>query len=381
MASFWQRSTVQVRVTLICCGILPLAGAAAFAPRAPKTVDSRSPHSSPPYNILSLGTVEGRPFIAVALNDKGVVIGYPERKRVGTREFTPRNGYIWSNGQFKKIGNPPAGEELVPLGINSSGEVVCSRKTTGRVSIYLWSRNRMRMIASFTGYFGDWYERAFINNLGDIVFTERENDGHSRTFMWTKAGGLKTISLRGAESTTAYALNDKQEVLVQAVSQQRMLRTVLWRAGQEQLLDGLPLQGVTAMNNRGQVVGNLPIFDPGSTVQAVPTHPFLWWNGSLRDLAEKANLNHGSWMGGDPGVNDRGEIIVGSALWRNGGIQELKSLVSRPGAWQSLSGHAINNAGQITGSGFLKSEPRSFLMTPRNSGTPNSPTKTETTRK
>lgn len=344
MASFWQRSTTRTRVTLICCGMLPLAGAAAFAPIAPKPIHNRSPLNSPRYNIVSLGTVEGRPFIAVALNDKGVVIGYPERKRLATRKWTPRNGYTWSNGQFKKIVHPPAGEELVPLGINNTGEVVCSRKTAGRVSIYLWSRNRMRVIASFTGYFGEWYERAFINNLGDVVFTEREIDGHNQSFMWTKAGGLKTISLRGAESTTAYGLNDKQEVLLGAVSQQRMLRTVLWRAGKEQLLDGLPLHGVTAMNNRGQVVGNLPIFDPGSTVQAVPTHPFLWRNGSLRDLAKETKLKHGNWMGGDPGINDRGEIIVGSALWWNGGIQQLHSLVSRPGAWHSMSGHAINNA-------------------------------------
>ncbi len=120
--------------------------------------------------------------------------------------------------------------------------------------------------------------------------------------------------------------------------------------------------GPNALNNRGQVVGDMNM--PGDLTH----HPFLWDRGSLTDLGT---------LGGDNGdaewINDAGEV-VGDAdypipcpgcgtpqihrafLWRKGVMTDLGTVDKCSVAW------GINSRGQIVGaSGICGTAVHAFL--------------------
>jgi probable HAF family extracellular repeat protein len=101
------------------------------------------------------------------------------------------------------------------------------------------------------------------------------------------------------------------------------------------------------LNNRGQVIGKMNL--PGDET----AHPFLWERGFLRDLGTLG----GTFATADR-INDAGEIAGGSQIkgdsaflafqWKNGVMTNLGAL---PGDDCSFA-QSINSKGQIVGASF-----------------------------
>jgi probable HAF family extracellular repeat protein len=126
---------------------------------------------------------------------------------------------------------------------------------------------------------------------------------------------------------------------------------------------------VTALNNRGQVLGRSSIAsDPGACSGFESTNPdchaFLWDQGTLIDLTTSTI---GAILLGAGAINDAGEIVGGATfpdgsldafVWRNGVAIDLGNL----GDAASIA-FAINSHSQVVGGTFLPNgfHSRAFL--------------------
>ena len=115
------------------------------------------------------------------------------------------------------------------------------------------------------------------------------------------------------------------------------------------------------INSSGQVTGVSNLSRGGQ-------HAFLY-DGTMHDLGTLG----GSFSQGF-GINSSGQI-VGSSLTSSSssdaflydrihGMVDLNSLINPSSGWVLASGAAINDAGQITGSGFIGGQDHAFLLTP-----------------
>jgi probable HAF family extracellular repeat protein len=102
------------------------------------------------------------------------------------------------------------------------------------------------------------------------------------------------------------------------------------------------------INNYDQIVG-----ESGS-------HAFLWENGSggMIDLG----------IGSAVAINDYAQVVGSSGgaafLWENGTMYDLNTLLVGGSGWMLSEATAINNVGQIVGSGLINGEIHGCLLTP-----------------
>lgn len=122
----------------------------------------------------------------------------------------------------------------------------------------------------------------------------------------------------------------------------------------------------TAINNAGQVVGTLHSF-----YQGYPSPAFIYSSGVATDLG---TLGGSSTTPHD--INNHGIIIGESTLsdassrafiYRNGAMTDLNTLIANSG-WVLTSASALNDPGQIVGTGTLNGAVHGFLLNPIQSG-------------
>ena len=120
------------------------------------------------------------------------------------------------------------------------------------------------------------------------------------------------------------------------------------------------------INDRGQAVGY------SETGAGATRHAFLTTDGVIHDL--------GTLPGFDDSVaydvDGAGEAVGAAApapdapnaralLWRGGRTVDLNGLLPLNSGWVLEEARAINNRGQIAGTGLFHGAPRAFLLTPR----------------
>jgi probable HAF family extracellular repeat protein len=116
------------------------------------------------------------------------------------------------------------------------------------------------------------------------------------------------------------------------------------------------------VNDRGQVVGEIPAGKDGSS-----THAFLFTGGHLRDLGTLPGRPGSTARG----INEAGTVVGASGgrafVYSNGKMTDLNALLA-PAARKSglvLTGAvAVNNKGQIAVNGVLNGHTHAYLLTP-----------------
>jgi probable HAF family extracellular repeat protein len=118
--------------------------------------------------------------------------------------------------------------------------------------------------------------------------------------------------------------------------------------------DSSQAQGI---NNAGQVVGI------AGTAKDIPPHGFLYSNGKMTDLGPL-----GSSAGGPQSINASGLAVgwdaAAPSLYKDGKRIDLNTLIPSNAGWTLLSASAINNSGQIAGSGYAPGGLHAYLLTP-----------------
>ena len=113
-----------------------------------------------------------------------------------------------------------------------------------------------------------------------------------------------------------------------------------------------------SINNHSEVVG-LGCHAAGGTCAA-----FLWRSGKMMNLRTLPGCKNSSAFG----INDS-TAVVGTAdnrafLWKQGRMLDLNTCLPSGSGWMLEEARAINNKGQIVGSGELNGQEHMFLLTP-----------------
>jgi uncharacterized membrane protein len=321
-----------------------------------------------PWEIHSLGTLGGPTSAAVDLNNLGQVVGdadtEPRFIDPADPPFPFRTAFISASngGPLTEIQITTGGFFSQATAVNNIG-VVVGTTTIGRSfpTAYVTGPNGLNMMESRNAS-----RPNDINNVGQTIFKDVSPRGTEESFLANNDGtsGLIHISTPDDASgipPTAVGLNDRGQVAVNGST-----FGFLWTAaaGARNLTPGATSSRTVDINNAGQVLGVL--VDDALLTQVFLTAPD---GGPLTLIGAPGE-------GNDPtGLNIRGQIVGtksfagqvhGYVSGPDGvGFTDLDLLDSVVrGGWTDLSPVAINDRGQIAGTGVLNGQQLAFLLTP-----------------
>jgi len=276
--------------------------------------------ASPIYSIADLGPATR----ATSINNQGQVAGwftdstltdhplYPLVSFTGqthgindagqTVGFTADGqAAIWTSGALALL----AGPESYALAINGSGQIAGA--IDGQP--VRWSNG----VAETLGATGAGYA---IDSAGNVAGTGELAPGVFRAFFWSPQTGLNWLPTLGGP--TSYGL---------------------------------------ALNGSGQIAGN-------STTTAGYLHAFLRTGAGMADLGALA----GAATSSATGLNGSGQVVGVSGgaafLYANGILIDLNLLIDPFSGWTLQEAAAINDSGQIAGTGLYQGQRHAFLLDP-----------------
>ena len=258
---------------------------------------------TPAYQATDLGTLGGAWSAAHAINNRDEIVG-------GSQTADGRNHpFLWRNGIMTDLGQLDASGEGfgVATDINDAGQVIGVSEGRDGMHSFLWTDG----VLTDLGTLGGSYTVAWaINNRGQVVgYSFPAGVGPAHGFLWQR--GVMTDL---GELTEAVDINDRGQVIGRCGDPST---ACLWTRGRTIILG---LEGATAINDRGWIVGDFVHED-----FSVGTG--LWRSGRTTELATLGGTR--MWAGA---LNDRGQVIGTSTtaegalhgfLWQNGRMVDL----------------------------------------------------------
>lgn len=219
-----------------------------------------------------------------------------------------------------------------------------------------------------------------INNHGhvlgwlDTFYQEEPNRPPRKTrksFLW-RDGQFTDIAAQDGGKFQAYGLNDLDQVVGTAVSPSGEHNSHAWLWQDGQLTDLGTLGGYSiprAINLLGQIVGVSHTHNEG---EEVPVHGFLWDNGTLINLDGTSGFQASRPLA----INNRGQIVgqlsiedgedgpIFGFLWQAGQMHNLNELVVPGSDWDITEAIDINDMGQIACNAERDGASRALLLMP-----------------
>ena len=292
--------------------------------------------AAPPlYTVTDLGSLGGNASYANGINNSGQVVGSFDLAG------EPEHAFLYSSGKMNDLGEGSA------RAINNSGQVVGMSSQGG----FLYSEGVMSSVDTmFSIVMG-------INNSGQFVGSTSFHQVYSSN------EGLIIPNV----ISYASGINDSGQIVGMCEFYRGEFNfqkhAFLYSGGVLTDLGSLGGDSMaTAINNNGQIVGESNL--GGSD------HAFLFSGGVMGDL--------GTLGGNDSNaisLNARGQVVGSSSLtgdharhaflYSEGVMTDLNTLLaSNATGWVLNVATAINDAGQIAGSGTINGQTHAFLLTP-----------------
>jgi probable HAF family extracellular repeat protein len=227
---------------------------------------------------------------AVDVNDRGQVVGY---STIGSKNpHIDRVAFIWQDGVMTALSTP--GFDSVANAINDQGQVVGAYQADDGAHAFLWQEGVLTDLGA-GGATG-------INDKGQIVGW-RQIDPQTFVACIRSGGRVTDLPVVPGSSTNAEAINNAGWVIGHGRAdsdEPGIMHGYLWRSGGVTDIGeiGAGMTEPGDINERGQIVGMT-----GLNNFAHPT-PFLWQDGVMNDLT-KRGLPTGA---GATAINNRGQI-------------------------------------------------------------------------
>lgn len=240
-------------------------------------------------------------------------------------------------------------------GINDLGNVVGEYEATNSNSVltFLWDKNALTDIGHLNG---QPYAIAHGINHGIAVVGESDVGLVTHAFVYTNGamtdlGTLGNIAASGYSS--AQAINNLDQIVGEAsLSDVSVIHAVLYAAGGKTDLGALGgnYSSAAALNRAGVIVGESDIVQAGVT----NVHAFVYTNGAGAVMRDLGTL--GGAYSSAQGINDSG-VIVGESETLIGGVTYLRGFICSNGVMNALgtfggsssSASAINSSGLVVG--------------------------------
>ena len=331
------------------------------------------------YGIADLGVVSGVDDRdgAMALNARGQVVGG------NGHAFLSTYGKTLDLGALPPSGDPMDGSDGVAYGINNRGVIVgCSG---GFNAVFGTGLANERAFTAGNGGLRELTKNPglmipyAINDSGQIAGVDQ-----FRGFFFSRNTliALGTFShVPNGNRSTARSLNAKGQVvgwstvgtLPVAKFGQLATHAFLWqrrgKSGRMRDLGTLPgwvSSYAYKINQQSEIVGS--VSDAGGDTdgfeRASRTVAFLWRGGKMTSLGTLPGSKNSEAFG----INDS-TAVVGTSdarafLWTRGRMLDLNACLPTASGWTLEEARAINNKGQIVGSGKLRGQEHMFLLTP-----------------
>jgi probable HAF family extracellular repeat protein len=309
------------------------------------------------YTITALPDPVGTGLDPVAINNAGQIAGYYQEPQSSNDV-----AFIWNsvNG-LQAIDSSLSSRANA---INSSGTVVGFDSNNGS---FEWTSQGG--LNYFQNFFGTSNSATGINNSGTICGTFYPNTNEAYTYSQT--GGFKSLGFLGSGTAdVASAINNLGQVAGVALNSAGNVEAALWNptSGWSDLGNIQSGGTVSGINNATQVVGSMAKAGFNGEV------PYEWTASTgLTPLATFQGEGDNAAMG----INNSGAIVGYSyfggsgsdnynhaAIWMDGQLQDLNSLIDPNSDWILTIANGINDTGQIIGAGYLDGESQGFLLTP-----------------
>ena len=305
--------SVLMKFSLICFSVFAISAIPAF----PQTTNAAC--TATHYKVIRL------PIQPLRANDAGVIVGTTEEKHLATwsekdglREIPIPQGFsaaevtgINREGDVSGFATKAGSEQTLAFQYSHGKFVLLSEDLSRATAIndsgdtagqdgqrlVLWSKGGKSTLGGCCG----GSIRA-MNNHGEIVGQLNDKQGKYGAFSWSQQDGLRSIAPTDATSSSAVAVNDAGDVLVQSVAPSG---AYLLRNGKPETVQ-LAAEGVSqplAMNACDVVVGE---FGAASDFY----HAFVWDRShGFTDLNQRIAAGTQWTLESAVDINTRGEII------------------------------------------------------------------------
>lgn len=354
-AAKWSRFAV-VSALITCCVI---------------TAAAQAPATQRKYRIIDLGTLGGSYSEALAINNKGQVVG---------ESLTAANldvhAFVWSGGQMTAIPGLGGGPNAFSRAndINNNGKVV----GTNDPDLFPGDRSRLFLFDVNTGSLTfpanpGWADR--INDAGQILGSAMLPSGFLSDVIISSSGiadlgalcGGLCSSNFGVNAFDGKAINASGTVVGGPALPPNHLNGYLYTAGTFVSIAGNAGFYGNAINNSNLIggfvreqTGFFGIRARAASRQGSNGNIVVYGSFAVNgDTTIESVNNIGQMVGTERASNVRTPFLI-----ENGIMIPLSSLLPSGSGWTLLEALDINDRGEIVGSGRINGEEHAFLLTP-----------------
>lgn len=302
--------------------------------------------AGPIYSVVDLGSLGSGSAMPAALNGSGTAVGF-------VTDVYGSQIPVSFNGQATALGGVGQAN-----GVNDSGTVVGTQLAGANPTVTEWSNGQAQNL-HISGY------GTAINNAGQVVGGYVTPGGQLNAFTWSNGTLSDLGTLAGGNWSSAYAVNAGGEIVGTSAIGNGLFRAFYSNGvGMTSLGTFAGTSGSSyamAVNDYGEIAGN------AQTAQGY-SHAFLWNGATLIDLGTLGGTQSYAY-----GVNDS-ETVVGYSLtsdnsthafvYSNGVMMDLNLLLPVGSGWTIEDAYAINNVGDILGTGLFAGQSYAVELQP-----------------